>query len=342
MDRGDFLRTAGHALAAGPELAHAAGACAPMPNTEEGTLPAPRVLTGCCAYSYSKLLEAGNMTMEGVIRKAVELGIEGVDMAAYWFKSTEAAYLASLRHLAFKNGVCLSGAAAGASAVQAEPRRRAQVLQEIKKGVDVTESLGAPHLRVFAGKLPAGATVPQAIGWTLKTLKAACEYACKKGITLGVEDHEGITENAEVCLEIVRRVDSPFFGINLAITNFIPAGRADAYAQIEAAAPYATQTHIRDRFPNEEAVDLDRVGQPFARANYKGFMSAEYEGEENPSTGVAKLVDKIKTFCGKYSSVWSTGVTHAKSKEFHPTNQWKCRRGRWFIDVPVGAGSRRQ
>jgi sugar phosphate isomerase/epimerase len=243
------------------------------------------------------------MTMEDVIRKAVELGIDGVDMTAYWFESTDAAYLASLRHLAFKNGVCFSGAATGASTVQAEPAKRAQVLEGIKKWVDVTEALGAPHLRVFAGKLPAGATVPQAIGWTVDTLKVACEYAGKKGITLGMEDHEGITQNSEVCLEIVHRVDSPFFGINLDITNFVATREADAYAQIEATAPYATHTHIRDHFQNGETVDLDRVWQLFARANYKGFMSAEYEGEEDPSTGVPKLVDKIKMLCQKYSSV---------------------------------------
>jgi hypothetical protein len=48
---------------------------------------------------------------------------------------------------------------------------------------------------------------------------------------------------------------------------------------------------------------LDRVWQIFARSNYKGFMSAEYEGEEDPSTGVPKLVDKIKALSRKYSSV---------------------------------------
>ena len=243
------------------------------------------------------------MTMEDVIRKAVELGIEGVDMTAYWFKSTDARYLASLRHLAFKNGVGFSGAATGASTVEADPDKRAHVLEEVKKWVDVTESLGAPHLRVFAGKLPAGATVQLGIEWTVDTLKAACEYAGKKGITLGIEDHEGITQNSDTCLEIVRRVDSPFLGINLDITNFIPTAQADSYAQIAATVPYATHTHIRDRFANREAVDLDRVWRLFADSGYKGFMSAEYEGEENPSTAVPKLVDKIKALCRKYSSV---------------------------------------
>jgi hydroxypyruvate isomerase len=68
--------------------------------------------------------------------------------------------------------------------------------------------------------------------------------------------------------------------------------------------PYATQTHIRDFFsrPKREPVDLDRVWQMFARAGYKGYMSAEYEGEEDPITGVPKLIAKIKTLCKKYSS----------------------------------------
>ena len=118
-----------------------------------------------------------------------------------------------------------------------------------------------------------------------------------------MEDHEGITHNSDTRLEIIHRVESPFFGINLDITNFVPAAQADAYVQIQATVPYVTHTHIRDRFKNGQAGDLDRVCQFFAESNYKGFMSAEYEGEENPSTAVPKLIEKIKTLCRKYSSV---------------------------------------
>jgi len=285
------------------ELARPIPAWNSTPTPEAQNEAKPRLLTGCCAYSYAKLLKAGKMTMEDVIYKAVELGIDGVDMTGYWFKSTEPAYLASLRHLAQKNGVCFSGAATGASTVQADADKRAQVLEEIKKWTDVTEALGAPHLRVFAGKLPSGATVQQGVQWTVDTLKAACDYAGKKGITLGVENHEGITQNADVCAELIHRIDSPYFGINLDITNFVATPKADAYAQIEATLPYATHSHIRDVFEDGKAVDLDRVWPLFARASYKGFMSAEYEGEEDPSTGVPKLVEKVKMLCRRYSSV---------------------------------------
>ena len=303
IHRRDFLKTAGPAVIAAKELAGPSPAWNSAPSTEAQSEAKPRLLTGCCAYSYAKLLKAGKMTMEDVIQKAVELGIDAVDMTGYWFKSTEPAYLVSLRHLAHKNGVCFSGAATGASTVQADAAKRAQVLDEIKKWTDVTEALGAPHLRVFAGKLPSGATVQQGIQWTVETLKVACEYAGTKGITLGVENHEGITQNADVCIELVHRIDSLYFGINLDITNFVATPQADAYAQIEATLPYATHSHIRDVFENGQGVDLDRVWRLFARANYKGFMSAEYEGEEDPPTGVPKLVEKIKTLCRKYSSV---------------------------------------
>lgn len=301
-DRRAFLKTVGAAAVAGAELSRPARADARTLGADPAAATSPRLFAGCCAYSYRKHLAVGRMTMEDFIRKAVDLGVEGVDMTGYWFKSTHPDYLASLRHLAFKNGVGFSGAATGAGCVQADPGKRAQVLDTIKKWVDVTESLGAAHLRVFGGKLPQGATLEQGIAWTVEVMKPACAYAGNKGITLGIEDHAGITQNADVCLEILRRLDSPYAGINLDITHFVPTPQADAYAQIEATIPYATHTHIREVFDSGEPIDLERVWQLFARGGYKGYMSAEYGGREDAMTGVPKLLEKIKTLCRKYST----------------------------------------
>jgi sugar phosphate isomerase/epimerase len=287
----------------GVELARSGRTAAAVPCPDPSTTNSPRLFTGCCAYSYREYLAHGRMSMEDFIRKGVELGVDGVDMTGYWFKSTDPDYVYSLRHLAFKNGVGFSGAATGASTVQADPAKRAQVLEDIKKWVDVTDMLGASHLRIFAGPLPQGATLDQGIAWTVETMKAAADYAGKKGITLGLEDHSGITQNADVCLEILHQVNSPYAGLNLDITHFVPTPKADSYAQIEATIPYATHTHIRPVFDNGAPIDLDRVWQMFARAGYKGYMSAEYEGKEEPETGVPKLINQIKTLCRKYSSV---------------------------------------
>jgi sugar phosphate isomerase/epimerase len=228
------------------------------------------------------------------------MNIDGVDITTYWMKSTDPAYFASLRHLAFKNGVQFSGAAINTNMCQADPGKRAQELEKIKQWVDWTVLLGAPHLRVFGGVPPAGTTEEEGIQRVTEIMKPACEYAAKKGITLGIEDHGGISSKASNLLEILRRVDSPFAGINLDIGNF----PENQYAQIEACIPFATHAHIKDTFgETKQPIDLDRVWQMFARGGYKGFMSAEYEGVEDAMTAVPILCAKIKALCLKYSSV---------------------------------------
>jgi L-ribulose-5-phosphate 3-epimerase len=293
LDRRNFLLSS-VSLGAGASLASAA---------QTPAAKMTRLLSGCCAYSYRKYLQHGPMTMEEFIEKAVSLRVDGVDMTGYYFKSTDPAYLASLRHLAYRNGVAFSGAACGVSMVAADAAKRAEVATDIKKWVDVADALGAPHLRLFAGKLPAGVTLQQSIDWVVEAMKAGCDYSGRKGIVLGIEDHSGVTQQADVCLEIMHRVNSPYAGINLDITHFVPTASADAYAQIEACIPYATNTHIRDEFDDGSPIDLDRVWGLFAKAGFKGFMSAEYEAKEDAATGVPKLLDKIRTLCAKYSTV---------------------------------------
>ena len=308
FNRRKFLQTAGVAaagLAANPRTLDAQEPKPQEPKApEQKSDKQARLFVGCCAISYSKYLRSGQMTMEDFIRKGVELQLDGVDMTVYFLKSTDPAYLTSLRHLAFKNAISFSGAACGASMVQADKAKRDQVLDDIKKWVDVTDQLGASHLRIFGGKLPPGATPEQAIAWCIEVMKPASDYAGKRGITLGLEDHSGITQQADAILEIIHGVDSPFARINLDITHFIPTPKADGYAQIEACIPYASMTHIRYRFDSGDLIDLDRVWQMFAKAGYKGYMSAEYETEkEDAITGVPRLIGDMRKLSRKYSSV---------------------------------------
>ncbi len=300
VHRRQFLKTAGAAALAGTTLSLPAGVvAAPDPDTDAR----PRLFVGCCAYSYRKYLASGKMTMEDFIRKGVDLGTHGVDITTYWLKSKDPDYLYSLRHLAFKNGMPFSGAAIATNMCQPDPAERARQIANIRQWVDATETLGASHLRVFGGKLPAGASVEQGVQWVVETMKPACDYAAGKGITLGIEDHHGITARAEQVLEILRRVDSPYAGINLDISNFEVDSADEQYRQIEMTVPYATHTHIRDRFTKtHEPIDMERVWKIFAKAGYKGYMSAEYEGDEDAQTAVPKLIATIRTLCAKYST----------------------------------------
>jgi sugar phosphate isomerase/epimerase len=258
-----------------------------------------RLLPGCCAYSYGSYLKKAEMTMEQFIVKGVELGVLGVDITTYWLKSTEPAYLASLRHFGYKHGMPFSGLAIGTDMCQADAAKRNETIETIKKWIDATELAGASHLRVFGDRLPPGATEEQGIDWVVETLKPASEYASTKGVVLGIETHGGLSIKAANIVEILRRVDSPYAGCNLDISNF----HENPYEQIERCIPYATHTHIREFYgENKIRLDLDRIWQMFAKGGYKGYMSAEYEGAEDPITGVPKLMGKIKELCRKYSS----------------------------------------
>ncbi len=307
--RREFLKTAGVGAIAGAGL----GMGVPLVNAaSEDIKPDPtkeaRLMVGCCAYSYTEQLTHGQMTMDDFIHKAVELRLDAVDMTVYYFRSTDPGYLEGLRHLAYKNAVFFSGAACGVELVEADPAKRQGTAGEIKKWVDITERLGASHLRIFAGALPQGATIQQATGWVVDAMKAGCDYAASKGIMLGLEDHVGVSQNADVCLDIMHQVNSPYAGINLDITHFIPTQSQDAYAQIAACIPYASVAHIRENFDDGTPIDLDRVWRLFAQAGFKGYMCVEYDegglsGPESAITAVPKMITKIRELSRKYSSV---------------------------------------
>jgi sugar phosphate isomerase/epimerase len=258
-----------------------------------------RLLPGCCAYSYGSYLGKGKMTMEQFIVEAVNLGVLGVDITTYWLKSTEPAYLSSLRNFTYRHGMPFSGLAIGADLCQPEGPKRKEVIEIVRKWVDATELAGASHLRVFGDKLPAGATEEQGVQWVIETMKPACEYAASKGVILGLETHSGLSTRAANIVAILHGVDSPYAGCNLDISNF----RENPYEQIQTCLPYATHAHIRDFYGEpKKPLDLDRVWQMFAQSGYKGYMSVEYEGEEDAMSGVPKLINKIKPLCRKYST----------------------------------------
>jgi hydroxypyruvate isomerase len=148
---------------------------------------------------------------------------------------------------------------------------RAEETHKIQQWADSAELLGASHVRVFAGNLPDGASEKPGIEWVIEAMKPACDYAARRGITLGIENHGGMTARASTTVEILRRVRP-------ARTSAIFFGAT------------------------KRPIDLDRAWRLFAQGGHQGYMSAEYEAEEDPMTGVPRLLEKIKVLCRKYSS----------------------------------------
>jgi sugar phosphate isomerase/epimerase len=186
---------------------------------------------------------------------------------------------------------------------QPTPELRVKEAEEVKKWVDVAVRLGAGHIRVFGGAVPKGATEDQAADWVVEVLQRSSEYAASKGVILGLEDHGGITARAETVLKIVRKVNSPWVGVNLDTGNF----NVDPYREIEMCLPYAAnvqlKTLIRDQAGKRIESDWDRILRMLAQAGYRGYLALEYEDKEPPETAVPRLIAKLRQLTAKYSAV---------------------------------------
>lgn len=264
-----------------------------LPSAQAASGKKFRFHPAICAYSFRNQLKAGSMTYADLIRMAADLGADGVDLTAYWLKDTSDQALFALKKLAYRSGIALYNVGIGASMAQPTPELQAREVETVRKWLDAAERLGASHMRVFGGNVPKGATEEQAVPWAVETLKRCAEAAGKKGITLGIEDDGGLTTNADRTVEIVKKVDSPWAGINLDIGNFPD----DSYAQIQMCAPFATNVHFKSELRvnrQKQPADWPRVLNILGSAGYRGYLALEYELEDDPLNAVPRLVSKMR------------------------------------------------
>jgi sugar phosphate isomerase/epimerase len=289
MHRRDLLQTI-------PALAVSHFAAAQAPGRKA------RLRSALCAYSFRNALKDQSMTYHDLVRLAVQTGIDGLDMTVYWFPSTSDDFLLPLKRLAFRSAVEIYSISVRTEMTQSTPEAQDKEVADIRKWVDVAERLGAGHIRVFGGRVPKGATEEQAAGWAVAVLKRGAEYASTKGVTLGLENHGGVTEKAATIIQIVKQVDSPWVGINLDTGNF----RQDALQQIGMCLPYAVNFQVKSDITGEDGKrqpsDWDRIIQMAAAAGYQGYLALEYEAKEDPGTAVPRLLRELRRLTQKYSA----------------------------------------
>jgi sugar phosphate isomerase/epimerase len=291
MNRRDLLKTV-------PALA----ACGLSPASAAPAASQARLRTAICAYSYRDALKDKKMTYEDVVRRAVENGIDGVDLTVYWFPGTSDDFLMPLKRFAYRSAVEIYSISISTEMTQSTPELQAKELEKIKMWVDVAAKLGAGHIRVFGGRVPKGATEEQALGWAAEVLKRGAEYSGSKGVILGLENHGGITDKASNVIRIVKQVDSPWAGISLDSGNF----RSDGYRQIEMCVPYAVNFQMKSEIMGEDGKrgpsDWDRVVQMAVKGGYQGYLALEYEGREDVATAGPRLLKQLNAVARKYSA----------------------------------------
>lgn len=251
-----------------------------------------RLRSALCAYSYRDELKAKTMTYSDLVNVAAENGVDGLDLTVYWFPNTSDGFLIPLRSLAYRNAIEIYSLSIRTEMCRAAAAEQEAEVASIRGWVDAAEKLGAGHIRVFGGRVPAGATEDQAAAWCAEVLKRAADYAGKRGIVLGLENHGGITSKAARIVEIVKKVDSPYVGINLDTGNF----ESNAWSQIGLCVPHAVnvqvKAEVRDDAGKRVPGDWPRVIGMLVKAGYRGYLALEYEEKDAPAN-VPPLLRKL-------------------------------------------------
>jgi L-ribulose-5-phosphate 3-epimerase len=307
MDRRSFLLSSA-VLGIG-----AAASTARSDAPAETTAASPRRgnLIAVSTYSFWHFAEK-LVKVEDCIRTAGEMGFDAVEVLERQMHSKEPAYLNTLKRTAFTSGLSLCGLSTHQSFLSPKPEKRKLGIDTTVASIELAYALGIPTVRINTGTwgtskdfddlmshrgvespLP-GYTDEDAFPWVIDGIEKCLPTAQKCGVVLGLENHWGLARTPEGLLRIVDAVKSPWLGVTLDTGNFLE----DPYKKIAAVAPRATHVHAKTYFGGGVwyTLDLDyaRIASILRKADYRGFVSLEYEGKEDPKTAVPKSLALLR------------------------------------------------
>ncbi len=272
-----------------------AWAIEPIKRTERGRLKLSLAAYSLRAYLQRKSGEEGALDLPGFIDYCASLGLEGTELTQYYFPDNVTdEYLFALRRQAHLVGVDISGGAIGNRfTVEPGPELDAQ-MDHTEAWIRHYATLGAPVMRVFAGKPPQGVSEDEAIDRAVPALKRACDFAGRYGVMLAIENHD-FTAKVDRLLRIVEAVDSPWFGVNFDSGNL--SFSQDPYADMERMAPFAVNAQLKVDIQSAEGnqpADLKRIVDILRGAGYAGYLVLEYEAREDPYRAIPGHIEQLR------------------------------------------------
>lgn len=302
MQRREFLATAVACTALSQTLSGGRVAEAREPIARHG---APRFQIGLAAYSLRNYFsfmkgkarkphqDGPAIDMVGFLDYCTKHNFDAAELTSYFFSpDADERYFLELKRQAFLRGLTISGTAIGNDFTVGKGPKLDRQIKDAIQWIDHAAVLGAPHIRFFAGTKKQLDGHPQRLEEACEAVNHCAQHAAKKGVFLGVENHGKLS--ADQMLEIMRRVDSPWVGINLDTGNFISN---DPYADLERCAPYAVnvQVKVKMRSPDgtEYDADMKRIGKILKSTGYQGFVILEFE-EEAPYEHIPAATEELR------------------------------------------------
>ena len=112
---------------------------------------------------------------------------------------------------------------------------------------------------------------------------------------LGLENHWGLARTAEGLLRIVKEIDSPWLKILLDTGCFLE----DPYDQLDMCAPHTVFMQAKTYYGGGVwyTLDLDypRIGRIMRKHKFRGWVSLEFEGNEDYKTAIPKSLTVLRS-----------------------------------------------
>jgi L-ribulose-5-phosphate 3-epimerase len=317
MNRRSFFKAGaclGAAAALSPEI-HAA----PTPSKPS----AKRIKLGIASYSYWHFRDP-KVTIETVIDKAAQLGVEAVDILHRQMEIPEKepltadhrAYLRRLKRHAFCNGIDLVCLSIHQNFVQQDPAERQKHIDHTHKCLEIAYELGVPCIRLNSGRwntikdfddlmkargiepiLP-GCTEDDGFKWCIECIEKCIPKAEQCGAVLALENHWGLSRTPEGQLRLLNAIPSPWLGGLMDTGNFME----DPYDKLKLIAPKTVYVQAKTYYGGGEwyTLDLDykRIARILTDAGYTGYCSVEFEGKEHADIAVPKSIALLRKTIG--------------------------------------------
>lgn len=250
--------------------------------------------------------------IEYCIDRAAEWGFDGVEILHRQMASEENGYMQRLKQRAFQAGLDLMGFSIHQDFVSPDAASRKQHVAHTIKCIELAYAMGIPTLRLNSGRwgtIPSfddlmaargveprieGYTDQDAVGWVIGCIEECLPHAERCGVTMGLENHWGISFDHVLLKQIIDEVDSPWLRATLDTGNFLEdpydrlASLADKTVLIQA------KTYMGGGRWYTLELDYERIAELFRSAGFKGYVSLEFEGNEDAETAIPRSLELLR------------------------------------------------
>ena len=269
--------------------------------TQDSVTPiAQRIQYSVNAYSFNDEFRSGKMNLFDMMEFAADIGLNAVDLTAYYFSSyprlPKKTEIFALKKRALELGLNISWTGVRNNFVTANVESRKADREMIKNWLDISSRIGSSILRIFTGRnIPDGFSKTQVKEWLIEEYKICANYGEKTGVIVALQNHNEFLFTADEVIEILKKVDSKWFGLILDISGLRTTN--NPYAEAEKLAPFANYWFIKEHVYHNQIkkrTDMSKMASIIKRHNFRGYVSFESLSDGDPKEIIKDMVYDFK------------------------------------------------